>query len=622
MKTDQLHGSGTDSRWMIFGAFTAFVVTLFGIKLWLISNYGNATPWADQWDAEAGYLYKPFISGSLGWQNFVAPYHEHRILTTRLLALALLTINGIWNPLLQMVVNASLHIAALGFCIALLMRVLGRKHLPALLVFSLFTFGIPYAWENTLAGFQSPFYFVLLFSIACLWLTVTKEPLSAPWWGGIACGALAFYSLASGIFAFAASSVVGIVFYLTSLHKTVKQLAGIVILAGLFTLGAALTPSPSYHASLKTASLHQFIDAYMAVLGWPIGKTFLAALAINSPALVVVAMALWRRPEAADRKWFLVALAVWSLGQAMSIAYGRAAISLSPRYLDLFAIAILVNFACLISVAEDFAGHRRRQVVACLGLWTLLVLLSLGKGLVGPLSAQLDGKRVSGQASELNVRRYLATGDFNHLKNKPQSHVPYPKPERLTLIFFDPEVRAILPTNIRPPLMLASIEDNPVNAFVNDGYHPVTPKRSDMTIGSYGPQGDAATGQASMRFEGNKGESLVAIPIAGYPGSTGMSIELEQRGTRQPLSISRNPKESWAMVYVKLHGGPFSLHLTDSSATAWLAVGAPFVTGRLDALTDRLLANYPVFIVLGLSIGIWLMTSGGVVSYDIKSMEK
>jgi len=187
-------------------AFIGLIVAiLFGIKLWLIGTYGNATPYWDQWDAEAANLYKPFLDGTLDWTNLFALHNEHRIFTTRLLALALLNINDIWNPMLPMVVNAGLHIASLVLCITLLTRVIGHKCLPALLVFSLVLFGVPYAWENTLAGFQSQFYFVLLFIIACLCFTVTQHPLSARWWAGVVCAMLAFLSLASGIFALAAA---------------------------------------------------------------------------------------------------------------------------------------------------------------------------------------------------------------------------------------------------------------------------------------------------------------------------------------------------------------------------------------------------------------------------------
>jgi len=616
MNANQPPQSIANSGWLPFLAFSAFATLLLGIKLWLIGAYGNATPFWDQWDAEAAGLYKPFLEGTLGWTDLFAPHNEHRIFTHRLLALALFTLSGIWNPLLQMVVNAVLHIFALGFGIALLTRVIGRNHLPSLLVFSLVLFGVPYAWENTLAGFQSQYYFVLLFSIAGLWLTVTQHPLSARWWGGVVCAMLAFLSLASGIFAFAAAAIIGLVFYAMRLRKTRKQLLAVAILAGLFMLGAVLTPHLSLadHTPLKAASFRQFLDALMAVLGWPLSSKFFSALIRNLPALVFVGVMLWKRPPADDRKWFLLALVVWVLGQSVSIAYGRAVGNLSSRYLDLYALGILVNFACLISIAQDPIGKRQGWTITGVSVWVITVLIALGlyagKHIPADPSARHDAQLVQ----EVNTKTYLATGDFNHLKDKPFLHVPYPSSEGLASILASPTVSAILPTNISRPLTPTSIDSIPAGAFVADGYYPTTPKRTDWTLGSYGAQGDAATGKASVRFDAIQQGALLAIPVAGYPLNNDIKLEIEQNGQRKPVAIKSNPRESWGMAYIKVDKAPFSIMLTDLSSgnTGWLAVGAPVVTGRWDALTNGLLANYFVFIMLGLAAGVLVVTQYGL----------
>lgn len=275
MKVNQIPQSIVNSNWVPILEFSAFAALLFGIKLWLIGMYSNVTPFWDQWDAEAEKLYKPFLEGTLGWAELFAPHNGHRIFTTRLLALGLLNINGIWNPLIQMVINAVLHITALGFSIALLTRLIGRNHLLALLVFSLVLFGVPYPWENMLAAFQSQFYFVLLFSVACLWLTITQNPLSTRWWGGVLCAVLAFFSLASGIFELATAALVSLVFYAFGLRKTNKQLLAVAIVTGLFMLGVALTPNLAKLGGPEATSVPQFLNALTAILGWPISSNLL-----------------------------------------------------------------------------------------------------------------------------------------------------------------------------------------------------------------------------------------------------------------------------------------------------------------------------------------------------------
>ena len=627
-----------------YSAFTIglFATMLFGIKLWLIGTYGNGTPFWDQWDAEAVGIYKPFLEGTLNWTNLFAPHNEHRIFTTRLMALALLNINGIWNHMLQMVVNAGLHIAALVLCIVLFTRVIGRDYLPALLVFSLVLFGVPYAWENTLSGFQSQFYFVLLFSIACLWFTVTQEPLSARWWVGVACGMLAFLSLASGIFALAAAAIIDLIFYVMGLRKNVKQLLAVFILAVLFTLGTVQTPSLAYHAHLKTSSIPQFIEALMAILGWPISSNLFSVLILNLPTFVIlgwpmasnlfpviilnlptfvfVGVMLWKRPPANDSKWFLLALVVWSLGQAVSIAYGRAVGNLSSRYLDLFAISILVNFVCLILIAQDHIGKKYVWTIIGVSVWTITVLFSLGLYAGKRMPAELAEKRDTGLAQEINTRNYLATGDFIHLKDKAYLHVPYPDSKRLASILASPTIRAILPTNIRIPLEPVLVASQPADAFVIDGYYPSTPKRTGISVGSYSAQGVAATGEVTIQFDTSKQSAMLAIPVTGYPLSSGIKLEVEQNGQRNPVSMKSNPKESWAMAYVKVESGAFSIKITDSSTTAWVAIGAPLVMGKLDALINGLLANYLVFMLLGLVGGVSLITVSGLTNRITKSI--
>ncbi len=609
--------------WMPFLAFSTFAVMLFGIKLWVIDTYGNATPYWDQWDAEAANLYKPFIEGTLGWTDLFTPHNEHRIFTTRLLALALLTINGIWNPLLQMVINAAIHIVALVVSITMLTSVVGRKHLPALLGFSLVLFGVPYAWANTLAGFQSQFYFVILFSIASLWLTVTQPPLSARWWVGVVCAMFAFLSLASGIFALAAAAFIGLVFYAMGLRKTNKQFLAVGILAGLFTLGAVLTPSLAYHASLKSASVPQFFNALISALGWPLSSNLFSALVFNLPAFVFVGVMFWKRPPANDRKWFLLALVAWMLGQTLSIAYGRAVYNLSSRYLDLYAIGILVNFTCLISLAQNHTGNRHGWTIMGVSVWTITVLISLALYAGEHLPADLATKRDTGLVQEINIRNYLVTRDFTHLKDKPHLHVPYPDSKGLASILASPDIRAILPTNIRVPLEPVLIESQPADTFVYNGYYHSTPERTGTTSGSYSKQGNAATGRVTIHFAANSQSSLVAIPVAGYPLCSGIELEVENNnGQRVPIIMTSNPKESWKMAYINVGNGAFSIHLTDSSTTAWLAVGAPSVAGRLDALIHGLLKNYFVFIMLGLALGILSVLVSGLTSRVTKSTEE
>jgi hypothetical protein len=424
------------NRWL---QYLTFAILLFGFKLRVIFKYGSASPFWDQWDGEAAYLYRPISNGTFELSTLFSPHNEHRILTTRLLALALLKINIIWNPLLQMVVNAGLHITAILLSIHLLLKVIGEKHLPLLLIFSFFLFMVPYAWENTLGGFQSQFYFILIFSIATLWYILADEPFSKKWWIGIGFSLLAFFSLASGVFAIAAAAVV-------SIGRSKKQS---VILVVLMITGIYLTPSLAKHEALKAASFYQLFDALFSTLSWPLAPGFFPALVRNSPALIFAGSLLWKRPPVNDKRWFLLALIVWSAGQSMSIAYGRAGQSLSSRYLDLFAVGVLINFACLVLLLKDLLQAKKPMAYVAMVVWIGLVFLSLKKINDSSLPAELAYKRKEGITQEKNVSNYLKSNDLKDLKDKDFLDIPYPDPERLALILNYPEIKNILPSAIR-----------------------------------------------------------------------------------------------------------------------------------------------------------------------------
>lgn len=600
--------AATDNRWAPFLAFGAFVLVLFGIKLWVIAAYGNATPLCDQWDAEATNLYAPFLEGRLRWADMLAPHNEHRIFTHRVLALALFAINGNWNPLFQMVVNAAVHVLAIGFGIALLTRVVGRHHLPALLLFSLLLFGIPYAWENTLGGFHAQFYLVFPFSFAGLWFLTSSAPLSLRWWSGTASALLAFLSLASGLLVPAVAAVVGLVLYASRRRRTRQQLIAIALLAGLFVLEALLTPRISFSepSTFKAASLSQFFDALFAALSWPIASSFVSALVRNLPALVFGVVLLWRRPSTDDRKWFLLALVVWMFGQSVSLAYGRAVGTLASRYLDTFAFGVLVNFACMISLAQEHVGKRRSWTLVSAAGWLIAVVIFLGLYSDKNVPTELAARKSNQLEQELNTRNFLATGDYDWLKGKSFPQIPHFKPGRLGVLLASPTVRAFLPPNIRPPLVATSIESDPADAFVADGYYLTTPKREGWSLGSYGPLGDSTTGKASIRFDANQHSGVLAIPVAGYPLDPGLLLELEQDGRVQSVTLKRNPRESWATALVTIDKGPFTIVLTDTNrgSAGWLAIGTPVPQGKWDAFTKDVLADSLVFILLGLAAAI------------------
>jgi hypothetical protein len=151
------------TRWLML------FVAIFGAKLWVVRQYSCSVPQWDEWSGEAWVLYKPFLEGKLTFWNLFAPHNEHRIFFARLFFLALLKLNGLWEPQLQIVLQAALHSAVIVFFISLCSRSLRRTQRMALILVTGVFFLLPFGWQNTISGFQSPFYFLMGFGTLAIW---------------------------------------------------------------------------------------------------------------------------------------------------------------------------------------------------------------------------------------------------------------------------------------------------------------------------------------------------------------------------------------------------------------------------------------------------------------------
>ena len=179
----------------------ALVVVIFAAKLLLMQGTPVLTPFWDQWDSEAAYVFAPFDGCSLTWQTMFALHNEHRIFFSRLLALDLLSLNGQWDPRLEQVVNAAMHTLTAALVAWMWWLAAGRRRLDVAVVTIALAFALPFSWENTLIGFQSAFYFLLLFSLLGFWLVTTERVGSWRWLIGWACAVCAVFTAASGLLA-------------------------------------------------------------------------------------------------------------------------------------------------------------------------------------------------------------------------------------------------------------------------------------------------------------------------------------------------------------------------------------------------------------------------------------
>lgn len=429
--------------------FYAFFLALVFSKWLTIYFFGNATPYWDQWNGEAASLYLPWLSGSLSLSDLLAPHNEHRIFTMRLLSLGLFVINGnLWNPILEMYVNAAIHSIALTFFIYLVTQSINEKLKKYLVIFSVALFVVPFGWENTLAGFQSQFYLLLLFSFIFLWAIACEKIFSLKWWLGIIAGVLCPLSLASGALTlFIGAFILLIRQYFSGerIGKSIYLFATFLILLAIISV--IYTPSIPYHAALKAQNFGEFISALMKVSAWPV-KIPYAAFIIQAPIICLTSLFFLRKQWRMSSSYlYLIAVGGWVFAQFLTISYGRFSGALSSRYLDLFAVGLVINFAALLIFCEKVSSERKKLLkVATLG-WLLVIGFAMILKLPNVFN-ELKLKSFESKQQEQNVRAYLCTGNKSYLMNKPLQHVPFPDIEYLKSLLDNPTIKGILPANI------------------------------------------------------------------------------------------------------------------------------------------------------------------------------
>lgn len=429
--------------------FLAFFLVLVITKSLIIYVFGNATPYWDQWNGEAANLYLPWLNGSLNLSDLLAPHNEHRIFTMRLLSLGLLIANGnVWNPLLEMYVNAAIHAIALTFFVYCVTRSIADSSKKYVVIFSIALFAIPFGWENTLAGFQSQFYLLLLFSFIFLWAIACEKIFSFKWWLGIIAGVLCPLSLASGALTLLIGAFILVIrqgFFKEKSSKSIYLYSAFLILLAMISI--FYTPSIPYHASLKAQTVGEFISALMKVSAWPV-KFVYSAFIVQAPIVCFALLFLTRKEWRTSQTYlYLVAIGGWVFAQFLTISYGRFSGSLSSRYLDLFAIGLVINFATLLIFYGKVSLERKKLLRIALLTWLLIIFVGIFARLP-TIFNELKLKRFESLQQEQNVRAYLCTESKSYLLNKPLQYVPFPDIDYLKSLLDNPQIKGILPGNI------------------------------------------------------------------------------------------------------------------------------------------------------------------------------
>ncbi len=586
----------TLTRWLLVAGFCLLI---FGGKLWLVSAAGSDLPTWDQWDAEGEVVLRPWLEGWMGLKEIVHPHNEHRVIVTKLFALGLFTLNGQWDGFVETVAAAAVHTLA-----ALLLVLLGRRWLHgaglalyAALLVLLFT--LPFSWENSIFGFQSTFYFLLLFSLGHIWLSLERDRFGVRWILGQVSGVLAVLSMASGFFSSLAILAVLGHRYARERRWSVQQLTTAGLAVGFSVAGWLMKNEVPGHAPLHAQGLGQFTRALLELLAWPGSDLFPWALVLFTPALWFIIRRTRSRTTSPDDA-VLLGLLAWLLLQCLATAYARGGSGavLSPRYLDLLAVNVALG---LLFLLREFSGRPRLWLAA---LWLAAVVAGLAQQSRAMWHDFVAPNIPRQQRQEANVRAYLRTGDSAHLLNQPWGEVPYPVGEVLVQRLSYPVIQAIMPPSVRRSVPVANGAPDRIPAGMPAAQRPVA-----LSTWS----GTPATPPVPWR---SATQSAGALPVLRFwiagdldPSGRAGRLVVKSAAGEVPVVPESASGTRWKSVNVFRPAGEWWLEAEGTANGAWFAFTEPVEVGRWTWAAEKLLKLHFTVMLVGagmLAAGGWL----------------
>lgn len=575
-------------RWL---AISGVALCIFGCKLWLINFAGSDLPVDDQWDAEGAVVLRPWVENWFGLRELIHPHNEHRPITTKLYVIALFVADGQWDALVQTVANAAVH----SF-VAILLLLVARKWLTegwglAFAGLLLLLFALPFAWENTLRGFQIQFYFLLLFSVAHIYLSLESNRFTGRWCLGQLAGALALASMASGFF-----SAVAVLVSLTygwrfTRSFTAQQSITFGIAVLLVAVGWWSKTDAPLHSGLKAQSVEQFIRSALLLFSWPGVAIFPWSLLLATPVALFLARCVRQRQFTTDDTILLGVLS-WVILQCIGSAYARGnADPLAPRYLDLLAVGSGLQF---IFIVREFPVRSRRVVAF---IWFVAFAGCLFQQSFEQWNRAIVPNAAQSRRRENNVRHFLRHGDTAALQNSPPSDLPYPNSTVLLKRLSAPSIQQIMPPSVRGSVPVTSQSTPAPKALPPELEAAPYPVAVSTWI----------TAESAQTFTWRSSrQSATTLPVlrfrvAGDLGtdSPGLKFVVKSISGAVPLVPEKIAPGRWKTANVFRPDGEWWIEVTDADPSRWFAFTEPVEVGRWSWLAGKLLKGHLAFMLIG-----------------------
>ncbi len=574
---------------LLLAAFAVFLVVL-GTRWTLIARAGSPVPFQDQWYAEAEDLYLPAGAGGVPLAHFFQPHNDHRIVPTRVLAYALLRLNDQWDVRAQMLVNAGLA-ALLALPLLALLRpwFAGAPFVAAAALLAGF-YSLPVLYENALWGFQSMFYFLVLFSLAHVCLVLARPAFSAGWWLGLVAGLAAVGTMGSGLLAPAAVALVAIgrAWREPASRRDLRPTLVATVL--LVAFGAAWLPprlgagTPFDVAALCRTLAHAF--------DFPRRGPSFAGLLLWLPFAVFAATRAAARVASVPER-LLLAAGGWVLLQIGAIAVVRPEVGpvLANRYGDILTVGLVANVAAAGWLWSALAsGRHARLGRLALGAWAAAGLAFAGYHAV--VDARLFREGVEPLIITLRdeqagrIRRFYREGNPAALTEAAYPHIPVVDAPSLVRDLDFPAIRAIMPWELRDPIALA-FPDSPGQPSLANAVPVSLPNEPGaLHRGTWTPSnGAAATVTVTSRPARKHAGRALRFMVAGDLVAGETELRVHDASGATAAVITHLQSATLQPVIVDVPGEEFSVEVVDRSPTRWLAFLEPVEIGPVSRAT-------------------------------------
>ncbi|GLU57098.1 hypothetical protein [Dyadobacter frigoris] len=424
------------------------LLSLLIIPRWYyVEHFAVALPFWDQWDAEGDHLLRPWLEGTLKFTDLWLPHNEHRVFPARLLTLFSFELTGVWNNLTEARINVLLA-TSIPFILVWLLYMTGELKgkrwlmLPVILAGSV----LPFIWENLLVGFQSQFYFLLLFAVTALAIAAWRPESLVSFMVVIILSILSVLTMASGIMTpLAVASVYGLHWYLHRKRPAQIFLFILLLLTIAITGYLTIPPQPG-HEIFRAHDIKELLNTFLLMESWPFKVKYWALPMLWLPTFISLPFLIYRKTF--TRYDLLMAgCLLWSLLQAFATSYGRGhdLNNVTSRYADFLSFGLTAYAWFSLRITELSQRNLRTQLLTILISISFFVVLFKGHRSRKEddfIDMQNRHKMVLIQIK--NVSHYLKTGDSTALQ-KPAFQIPYPDPVRLKQMLDNPALRSALP---------------------------------------------------------------------------------------------------------------------------------------------------------------------------------